>query len=241
MISPRLKRKARKELKKGDGDLSWRLVTVTDPGSDASEAYRTVRTNLFYAVVDAPLRVVALTSAGPAEGKSTTCANLGVVLAQADKNTLIIDCDFRNPVVHKIFGLRNIWGTVNVLAGEDSPQDVWQEVLTPKLKVLPVGPIPPNPAEILSSERFANFVAQVRHRFDYVLLDVPHIELFSDAAAVAAQADGTLLVLDAQSTRRGDLRRAMRSLETVRSNILGLVMNNAEVSKGSYYSAYTYA
>lgn len=239
-MSPKLKRLARQESK--SGDLSRRLITVGDPLSSASEAYRTLRTNLFYAVADVPPRVIMLTSHASAEGKSTTCANLGVVLAQAEKSTLMVDCDLRRPVLHKIFGLRNLKGVVNVLVGECSLEEGMQDVpLQNNLKALTVGPVPPNPAELLSSERFAEFVDRARQQFDYVLLDAPPVELVSDAAIVATKADGTLLVLDAQRTRKGDLRRAVRSLKTVGTNILGTVMNNVEASKGGYYpSDYTY-
>ncbi len=238
MIRARLKRRAQKESK--GADLSQRLITLLEPSSKASEAYRTLRTNLLYSYVDLPLKVIALTSHSSAEGKSTTCANLGVVLAQAEKRTLIVDCDLRRPVLHKVFGLRNLRGIVNFLAGEYSLQEVWQQTPLRHLTVLTVGPIPPNPAELLSSKRFAEFVGQVRQEFDYVLLDAPPVYLFSDAAILATQADGTLIVLDAQSTRKAAIRQVVRSLNTVGANILGTVMNNVEASKGDYYySSYT--
>lgn len=104
------------EKRSAGSDLSGRLVTLIGPTSVAAEAYRTLRANLLYALVDNPPKVIVMTSPGPQEGKSTTCANLGVVLAQADKRTLIIDCDLRKPVVHKVFGMRNIHGVVDVLA-----------------------------------------------------------------------------------------------------------------------------
>ncbi len=237
-MSPRLVRQTKKE--QTNEGLSRQLVTVGDPASGASEAYRALRTNLLYATVDAPPKVIALTSHGPMEGKSITCANLGVVLAQAGRKVLVVDCDFRKPALQQIFALPNSWGTVNVLAGEHSLQEVWQEVqeawqeAPQNLKVLTVGPVPPDPAELLSSERFAELMTRVRQEFDYVLLDAPPANLSSDAAVLARQADGTLLVLDAQKTRKGDLRRAVRSLQTVGTNILGTVMNNVEDSKGIY-------
>src|SRR5215204_6038338 len=142
-------------------DFTQRLVTNLDPTSPISEAYRTLRTNLLYTVVDKPPKVVVITSSGPGEGKSTTCANLGVVLVQAAKSVLILDCDFRRPVMHKIFGLRNVHGIINVLTEEHDLQEVWKEPVA-GLKVVPVGPIPPNPAEVLGTQRFSTFVAGVR-------------------------------------------------------------------------------
>jgi len=213
------------------------LVTVTDPNGTASEAYRTIRTNLLYSLVDLPLQVVVLTSPGPREGKSTTCANLGVVLAQADKKTLVLDCDLRRPVLHKVFGLRNLWGLVNVLAAERKLEEVWHEPL-PGLKVVTVGPVPPNPAELLGSQRFAELLEAFREQFDYVLVDAPPVELVSDPAILATQGDGVLLVVDAQKTRKGAVRRSMRSLEAVGANVLGLVMNNVKAGKDGYYYGY---
>jgi len=222
-----------------DGDLSDRLVTLLDPSSVASEAYRTLRTSLLYAVVDAPPKVVVVTSPGGAEGKSTTCANLAVVLAQAGKSTLVIDCDLRKPSMHKIFGLRNFTGVVDALARELDLREIWHEPLA-NLKVVTTGPIPPNPAELVGSRRFAQILGRMREEFDYVILDSPPVGLVSDPMVLSTQGDGVLLVLDSQHTRRNSLRQAVRSLESVGAKILGTVMNNAEVGKGGYYYGYVY-
>lgn len=230
----------RSKLRQEDvGDLSERLVTILEPTGAAAEAYRTLRTNLLYAFVDKPPKVITLTSPGPREGKSTTCANLGVVLAQADKKVLIIDGDLRKPVIHKIFGLRNLWGVANILVGERGLQEVWHEPLL-GLKVVTVGPVPPNPAELLGSRRFAELLSQVRREFDYVLIDAPPVGLVSDPAVLGTQGDGVLLVLDAQNTRKGTLRQSVRDLEAVGADILGTVMNNVKTSKGDYYYGYEY-
>lgn len=222
-----------------DGDLGERVVTVLDPKGTASEDYRTLRTNLLYALVDTPPKVIAITSPGPTEGKSTTCANLAVVLTQADKNTLIIDGDLRKPAMHRVFGVRNFAGVVNVLAGEHDLREVWHEPLT-GLKVVTAGPVPPNPADLLGSRRFAQLVGQVREEFDYVLIDTPPIELVSDPAILATQTDGVLLVVDAQKTRKGAVRQAMRNLEAVGAKVLGTVMNNVKDSRGGYYYGQAY-
>lgn len=198
-----------------------------------------MRTNLFYALVDDPPKVITVTSPNPREGKSTLCANLGTVLAQADKNTLIVDCDLRRPVLHKTFGVRNIHGIVNVLVGEHSLEEVSQEPMQ-GLKVVTVGPLPLNPAELLGSKRFADFLKQVRKDFDYVLLDAPPTELVADPAIIAAQGDGVLLVFDAQNTRKGAVRRSVRNLEAVGANVLGTVMNNVKSTRGGYHQGYTY-
>jgi capsular exopolysaccharide synthesis family protein len=217
-----------------NGDLSQHLVTVGDPASIASEAYRAMRTTLFYATADSTRKVIALTSPYPGEGKSTTCANLGVVLAQAGKATLAMDCNLRKPALHKVFGLRNFRGVADVLAGERALGELLQEPF-PNLKVATAGTIPHNPTELLESERFAMVLHQARRDFDYVLIDSCHVLAgslpmgpFADPLILAAQADGVLLVLDAQSGRKESLRQAIHALETVGASVLGTVLNNVK-------------
>jgi receptor protein-tyrosine kinase len=168
------------------------------------------------------------------EGKSTTCANLGVVLAQGDKDVLLVDCDFRKPTIHKIFALRSMWGIVDVLAGERSLQDVWQEPI-PRLKAVAVGAAPPNPTELLSSWRFAQVVERAREEFDYVLLDSPPTQQASDPEVIATQSDGVLLVLDALGTPKETLRQSVRGMEAVGANILGTVVNNVPNDKSARF------
>jgi capsular exopolysaccharide synthesis family protein len=217
--------------------LSRHLMTLRESDSAASEAFRTVRTNLFYSLVDEPPKVITLTSPHPREGKSFVCANLGVVLAQAEKNTLVVDCDLRRPVLHNFFGMRNLRGIVNVLAGEFGLEEVWVEPL-PGLRVVSVGPVPLHPAEILSSRRFAEFLRQAREGFDYVLLSAPPTQVVADGAIISAQGDGVLLVFDAQHTSKRTVRHSVRSLETVGANVLGTIMNNMKGSQEAIYQGY---
>ena len=223
------RRQTRQEERRSD--LSGHLITNAHPESNASEAYRKLRTGLLYSHMDDPPKTILLTSPGHREGKSTTCANLGVVLAQADKETLLVDCDLRRPTLHKMFGLRNTWGLGGILQDERSLQEACIETL-PKLKVITAGSIPPNPAEVLSSQRFATFLAEAREGFDYVLMDSPPMQAVADPVILAAQADGVLLILDAQATGRWSLQQVVRSLETVGSVVLGMVVNNAKGSTG---------
>lgn len=218
----------------GTGDRLGQLVTLAEPDSYAAETYRTLRTNLLYGFVDDPPRTLVLTSPGRGDGKSTTCANLGVVLAHAGKNTLILDCDMHSPAIHKIFGLRNVRGLVDVLVNELSLPEAWLEPLD-NLQVIPVGAVPFNPAELLGSRRFAELLRQARGEFDYVLIDAPPVQLVSDPIILASQVDGVLLVIDAQNTRKGAVRRSIRSLEAVGANVLGTVMNDVKMSGQRYY------
>ena len=218
-------------------DFSGRLITLIDPNSPASEAYRTLRTNILYARMDTPPKVIVVTSYSAHEGKSTTCANLAIVLAQAGKSTLLVDGDLRSPAVHKMFELRNIQGIVDVLIQDRDLQEVCLEPL-PGLKVLTAGPPPYNPAELVGSQRYGDFLSRARREFEYVLIDAPPVGAVSDALTLAAQGDGVLLVLDAQNTRKRNVQQAMRTLEAVGANVFGTVMNNVKGAEVSYYSNY---
>lgn len=219
----RLRRQAQKDK---TGTPSKPLVTLLDPAGVASEAYRSLRTSLLYAAVDAPPTVILITSPRTGDGKSTTCANLGAALAQAGKQTLVIDGDLREPGLHRFFDVPNISGVVNVLSGEHELLEVCKEPI-PGLYVISAGPIPPNPAELLSSGRFSELVGQARRLFDYVLIDSPPMGLASDPVVIATQADGVLLVFDSRGTSKGSLRKAVRDIEAVGAKVLGTVMNKA--------------
>lgn len=227
----RIRRRGQAQKVQETEDFPERLVTVLDPDETASEAYRTLRTRFTYAAIGTPPKVVLITSPGPAEGKSTVCANLGVVLAEAGKETLIIDGDLRKPDVHRIFNVPNQLGWVNVLSDERTLSEVWAEPL-PGLKVVPAGPLPPNPAKLLSSPRFAQFLDETRQLFDHVLIDSPPTGSVADAAIIAAQADAVLVVFDSQVTRKVSLRRAVRGLESVGANVVGTVINNVDEPRG---------
>lgn len=230
-------RAGRKEREEAHSPLEA-LTTITDPTGGASEDYRTLRTSLLYSLVDGPPKAIVITSPGPGEGKSTTCANLGVVLAQAGKKTLLVDCDLRKPRIHQLFGIRNVEGIVNVLVGERNLEEVAQDADAHELKVITSGPIPPNPSELLGSSRFADLLEQARQNFDYLLLDTPPVEAVSDATILAGQTNGTLLVFDARNTRKGAVRQCVHGLQSVGANVLGTVMNSVKTGKGSYYYGY---
>ena len=227
----RLRRRAQKDKV---GNISGSLVTLLDPAGISSEAYRALRTSLLYAAVDVPPKVLLITSPGSGHGKSTICANLAVVLAQADREILVIDGDLREPSLHRIFDVPNVNGVVNVLSGEYNLLEVCEETF-PGLKIISTGPIPPYPAELLSSGRFSELVGEARRQFDYVLIDSPPMESVSDSIIIAAEADAVLLVVDAEETSKGSLRKAVRNFEAVGANVLGTVMNKARKAEtGSY-------
>jgi capsular exopolysaccharide synthesis family protein len=222
--------RAKTERTMANGSISDTLVTTLAPSSGAAEAYRYMRTNLQSTLAGTPAKVIVITSPGSAEGKSSVCANLGVVLAQSGKKTLVLDGDLRNPAMHEIFGLHNSYGIMDILLGERKLEEVQEEPLQSLsgLKVLPVGSPPPDPAEVLGSARFSQLLADARESFDYVLVDSSPTNLVSDTITLAAKADGVLLVLDAQRSRKGDVWEAVRYLAAVGADIIGTVMNNAK-------------
>jgi capsular exopolysaccharide synthesis family protein len=201
------------------------LIALSNPGSAASEAYRTLRTNLLYPSADNSPTVIVVSSSRPREGKSTICANLAVALAQAEKDVLLIDGVLQKPMLHEFFALQNIRGLTSVLMKECGLEDAWHEPV-PKLKVLTAGPEPHDSTDLLGSERFAEFMHRVRERFDHVLVDAPPVDLGSDTAILAVHSDGVLLVIDAKKTRKNSVRQSVRSLEAVGVDVLGTVMTN---------------
>lgn len=219
-------------------DRSSSLVTVTTPRSPVSEAYRTVRTNLEFSSLDKPLKTLVVTSPGPEEGKSTTLANLAVTLAQAEKQVILVDCDLRRPSQHEIFGQSNDMGlTTMVVDDKAMSQPPLLEIGVPGLLLLPSGPLPPNPSELVGSRRMQEIIAALSERADVVLFDAPPIIAVTDAAVLATRVDGVLLVIKAGGTKRDHAQKAKALLEKVNAHLVGAVLNNVKMDT-SYYSYY---
>lgn len=211
------------------------LITLTDPDGGAAEDYRSLRTSLIYSIAGDRPRAIAVSSPGPGEGKSTTAANLAVSLAQAGKSTLVVDADLRRPQIHAAFSARNLRGLVNVLVGEMTFAEAVQEGPLVDLSLLTSGPLPPNPAELLSSAGFSGVLDEARRSYEYVILDTPSVGAVADASVIAAQSDGVLLVIDTQRTRKSSVRHAAHELESVGARLLGTVMNNVRAGRRGYY------
>ncbi|MBK6432989.1 MAG: CpsD/CapB family tyrosine-protein kinase [Anaerolineae bacterium] len=209
------------------------LVTLQDPRSPIAEAYRGLRTNLTFSSLDRPLRTMLITSAGPEEGKSTVLANLAVTEAQAGRRVIIVDADLRRPRQHELFGISNATGLTTALADEKGLQNlslqatVLQATEVPGLRVLTSGPLPPNPTELLASQRMAALLTALSALSDLVLFDAPPVVVVTDAAILASQVDGVLLVVNANGTRREHAQRAQQLLAKVNARIVGSVLNNA--------------
>ena len=219
--------------------LSEALVTISTPRSPISEAYRTLRTNLEFASLDTAVRTMVVTSPAPEEGKSTTLANLAVTMAQAEKRVILVDCDLRRPCLHKLFGVSNDPGLTTMIVDEDAMSDPpLQETAIPGLHLLPSGPLPPRPSDLLWSRRMEKVIASLVERSDIVLFDAPPIIAVTDAAVLATKVDGVLLVVSAGTTKREHASVAISMLEKVNANIIGAVLNNVAVDTrlNRYYS-----
>lgn len=179
-----------------------------------------------------------ITSSGPAEGKSTTTANLAVVFAQQGKKVLLTDADLRKPTVHYTFGMMNTVGLTNVLSKQTTLTEAIQSSDVDNLDILASGPIPPNPAELLSSGSMENFLANVYERYDIVLFDTPPVTAVTDAQVLANQCDGTILVISSGSTENEQAIKAKDLLEASKTKLIGVVLNNKKMNNSQYYYYY---
>ncbi len=210
------------------------LVTITDPRSAVSEAYRTLRTNLQFAAVGGALQTLVVTTPSPNEGKSTTVANLAVAFAQGGKKVIVVDADLRRPALHELFGVDGTSGLSNMLVDE-ALRAAPPLVAVPGvegLRLLPAGAIPPNPAELLGSDELAQVIDRLKSMADMVLFDAPPVLPVTDAAILAKRTDGILLVLQAGKTKREHASRAKDMLEQVGARIVGTALTNAKVDSG---------
>ena len=211
------------------------LITLRDPSSAAAEAYRTLRTNIQFSSIDRPLKTLLVTSTAPDEGKSITLANIAVTMAQSEQRVLLVDCDLRRPSLHSIFGLANNHGLTSALLEQGQGELPIQATSVPGLSLLASGPLPPRPADLLGSRRMAALIDRLRASADIVLIDTSPVVAVTDAAVLAPQVDGVLLVLQAGYTRRDRAREARQILEKVKAHIIGVVLNNARLEGGYSY------
>ncbi|MGG4033244.1 CpsD/CapB family tyrosine-protein kinase [Paenibacillus cisolokensis] len=215
------------------------LITDVNPLSPISEAYRTLRTNLQYAEVDRPLRLLMVTSASPREGKTTTVNNLAVAYAQTGKSVLLVDADLRRPTAHHMFQTSNRCGLTHILTGQAKVADAVQNTSINGLKLLSSGSIPPNPSELLGSDKMDRLLAELRESYDIVLIDTPPVLAVSDAQVVAARCDGVLLVVNAKSVKRRYVIKAKEALEFVHARVLGVALNQVPSSEANPYYEYS--
>jgi succinoglycan biosynthesis transport protein ExoP len=226
---------------KGDRTRSeiYRLAALLYPRSAVAEAYRELRTNIEFASVDTPIRTLLVTSSVPGEGKTTTASNLAIVFAQAGHRVLLVDADLRKPGVHKMFDLSNTHGLTTLLRNEHvDPDATAQGTEQDNLRVLTTGPVPPNPAELLGSQRMRATLDRLKDGHDLVILDSPPLRAVTDAAILSSIVDGTLFVIDAARSHRGAVRDGRESLAKAGANPLGAVLNRISTRAHSEYASY---
>lgn len=214
------------------------LFVFREPKSAVAESCRAIRTNLLFMTPDKPFKTLLITSSGPREGKSTTAINLAIAMAQSGNRVLLVDTDMRRPRLHKAFGIPNEVGISSVVVGEAQLKDAVRPTEVPGLSLLPCGPIPPNPAELLHTKAFHELMRAAGERFDRIILDSPPVNAVADALVLATQVDGVMLVFHASKTARPLARKALRGLSGVQARIFGAVLNEIDRAGARYgYSA----
>lgn len=215
------------------------LITYTNPKSNTSEAYRTLRTNIQFSSLDRDLRTLVVTSTKPGEGKSTITSNMAIAMAQSGKKVLLLDCDLRKPTIHKKFGVTNAKGLTNVLLKDKKFEDCVLITKQENLHVVTSGPIPPNPSELLGSNKFKILLKHLSSIYDVILVDAPPALIVTDAQILSSVCDGTVLLTSYGETEKEALLEGKSLLTKVNSNILGIILNKIpEGGKGSYYGTY---
>jgi capsular exopolysaccharide synthesis family protein len=217
------------------------LVTLHSPKSTASESFRGVRTGILFSSPDRSPQVVMISSAGPAEGKTACAANLAISMAQSDPRVILLDCDMRRPRLHHVFNFEREKGISSYLVGSNSLEEVILRTQLDNLHVIPCGPIPPNPAEILGSNKMRQLLDRLRQDYSRIVIDTPPLTAVTDSVVLAPYTDGVLLVIRAGETPRPLIQNALGHLHSVKAPILGAVLNGVNTGRyGSYYYQYYY-
>lgn len=212
------------------------LITMSKPRLPVSEAFRSLRTNLQFSGIDSPLKTLLVTSPSPADGKSSVADNLATVLAQNDKNVVVVDGDMRRPTIHKIFKLSNRLGLSDYfLRAPEKMSGVVKKTPVNNLSIITSGSLPPNPSELLSSTKMRDVVTLLAKHFDMVILDSPPLLAVTDALVLTKIVDGVILVVDPKKTKRAGIRQAIEQLQRVDARLLGVVLNNIKIKRSSYY------
>ena len=218
---------------RGKGASNPLLTDIDAPSF--SEAFKTVRTNVLFSSAEEGLRTLVVTSAGPGEGKSICSANIAIALAQTGLRVLLVDADMRRPRVHEIFEASEEPGLSNLLTGNAKASEVIQKSRVAGLWLMSAGHIPPNPAELLSSPRFFDFLGALEDHFDWVVLDTPPVLVVADSMVVANKATGVVFVVGADQTTRNAARNAVDQLQSANATVIGSVLNKADVDRHSHY------
>jgi capsular exopolysaccharide synthesis family protein len=227
------------------GETPADTITYTAPKSSYAEGMKTLRTNLTFMSPDQPPKTVLVTSPGPSEGKTITSVNMAIAMAQSGLRTVIVDGDMRRPRLHKAMGLDNELGLSSIIKGDATVDDAVQTTFTENLHAVSCGDVPPNPTEMLHSEKFQDLVGELAERYDRVVFDSPPLGAVSDALIISNEVDGLVLVLKFAKTRREMLRRSLDQMRAIGAPLMGVVLNEISYEVGgyygySYYGSYSY-
>ena len=217
------------------------IITIAKPRMPVSEAFRSIRTNLQFSGIDAPLRSMLVTSASPSDGKTSVAANLATVFAQSEKDVVIIDADLRRPRLHKVFKLSNRIGLSDYfIRTPDRMTGAIKQTPVNGLNIVTSGSLPPNPSELLSSNKMKEVLDLMSSHYDMLIVDSPPLLAVTDALVLARFVDGVILVIDPRRSKRGAIRQAIEQLQRTEVRLLGVVLNNIKVKRSSYYYARDY-
>jgi exopolysaccharide transport family protein len=211
------------------------LVTLHDSKSTASESYRGIRTNILFSSAESAPQVILITSAGPREGKTMTALNLGITMAQAGSKVMLLDCDMRRPKIHKAFGLAKDHGISNLLVGGEVADGALRHTPIPNLDVIPCGPIPPNPSEMLGSKRMSALLDRLRKAYTHILIDSPPCTAVTDPAVLSKSVDGVVLVIRAGDTPKEMVKNGVAQFQAIGAHILGAILNGVNIDRDKYY------
>ena len=219
-----------------------KMITVTDPTSVDTEQFNTIRTNIKFSNVDKDYKTLMVTSSNISEGKSTVSANIATTFAKQGLHTLLVDSDFRRPTVNATFGIDNPQGLSNYLSERNFDiNSIIYKTSVKNLYVMPSGPIPPNPSELIGSKRMAELIKNLSEQLDLVIFDAPPVLSVTDAQIVSTNVDGTILVVRANKTEKNAVKEAVRLIKQVGGHIIGTVLNDVEVKGSGYYGYYGYS
>jgi polysaccharide biosynthesis transport protein len=210
------------------------MYVLSHPRSPVAECHRSLRTNITFMSPEKPMRRLLVTSAGPREGKTTTAVGLGITMAQSGGRVVLVDTDMRRPRLHQALGVSNERGVTSLVVGECALADAIKGTDVPQLDVIPCGPVPPNPTELLHTERFKELLTRLSESYNLVILDSPPVIAVTDAMVLSTQVDGVVLVAKAGRTTKDMLSHTKRHLTGINANILGVVLNDVDVRRRQY-------
>ncbi|TVY05616.1 CpsD/CapB family tyrosine-protein kinase [Paenibacillus cremeus] len=212
-----------------------KMIMAANPDSPISEVYRTLKLNIEFSVFDRELKTITITSANDGEGKTTTALNLAAAYAKAGRKVVLVDANLRRPAVHLAFNETNNTGLSNYLAGMSTVNDIIKQSKVPNLTFIASGPIPPNPSELLASERMKSLLAELNEQYDVVIIDTPPALSLTDARIIATKCDGVLLVVNQGKLKRTEAKKLNDDLVHLKVNLIGVVFNKMNTKDAAAY------